>query len=94
METNASPDEISPSWHTLAVDAVMSHLHSAPEGSAEVEVERRFARHGPNELEAVDRVSPWAVLLGQFKNVLIIILLIATAISAFVGHGVEAIAMP
>ncbi|MDH4282884.1 MAG: HAD-IC family P-type ATPase [Myxococcales bacterium] len=31
--------------------------------------------------------------MGQFKNVLIIILLIATAISAFVGHGVEAIAI-
>jgi len=31
--------------------------------------------------------------LGRFKNVLIIILLIATAVSAFVGHGVEAIAI-
>ena len=93
MEMNASPDEVSPLWHTLPVDAVMSHLHSAPEGLADIEVERRLARYGPNELEAVDRVSPWAVLLGQFKNVLIIILLIATAISAFVGHGVEAIAI-
>ncbi|MGB5522726.1 MAG: cation-translocating P-type ATPase [Polyangiales bacterium] len=90
---NASPDEVSPLWHTLPVDAVVSHLHSAPEGLADIEVERRLARYGPNELEAVDRVSPWAVLLGQFKNVLIIILLIATAISAFVGHGVEAIAI-
>ena len=93
MEMNASPDEVSPPWHTLAVDAVMSRLHSAPEGLAEIEVERRLARYGPNELGAVVRVSPWAVLLGQFKNVLIIILLIATAISAFVGHGVEAIAI-
>ena len=93
MEMNASPDEVSPLWHTLPVDAVMSHLHSAPEGLADIEVERRLARYGPNELEALDRVSPWAVLLGQFKNVLIIILLIATAISAFVGHGVEAIAI-
>jgi len=93
MEMNASPDEVSPLWHTLPVDAVMSHLHSAPEGLAAIEAERQLARYGPNELEAVDRVSPWAVLLGQFKNVLIIILLIATAISAFVGHGVEAIAI-
>lgn len=93
METNASPDEVSPLWHTLPVDAVMSHLHSAPEGLAKIEVERRLARYGPNELEAAHRVSPWAVLLGQFKNVLIVILLIATAISAFVGHGVEAIAI-
>ena len=89
----ALPSAIAPEWHTLPVDVVLSHLHSAPEGLADVEVERRLARYGPNELEAADRVSPWAVLLGQFKNVLIIILLIATAISAFVGHGVEAIAI-
>jgi len=71
----------------------MSHLSSAPQGLAEVEVERRFARYGPNELQAADRVSPWAILFEQFKNVLIIILLIATAISAVLGQGVEAIAI-
>ncbi len=87
------PNTISPAWHTLPVDTVLSQLRSDPHGLAEAEVEHRLALHGPNELEAVDRVSPWAVLLGQFKNVLIIILLIATAISAFVGHGIEAIAI-
>ena len=82
-----------PSWHTLSVDAVMSHLHSPPQGLAEVDVERRFARYGPNELQAAGRVSPWAILFQQFKNVLIIILLIATGISAFLGQGVETIAI-
>ena len=48
---------------------------------------------GPNELQAQGRVSPWSILLEQFKNVLIIILLLATALSAFLGHGVEAIAI-
>jgi Ca2+-transporting ATPase len=90
---NASPDETSPAWHTLPVDAVMSHLRSAPQGLAEAEVEGRFARYGPNELQAAGRVSPWAILLQQFKNVLIIILLIATGISAFLGQGVETIAI-
>jgi len=88
-----TPNAISPAWHTLSVDSVLSQLSSAPHGLVEAEVERRLALYGPNELEAVDRVSPWAVLLGQFKNVLIIILLLAAAISAFVGHGVEAIAI-
>ena len=88
-----APTAISPTWHTLPVDIVLSQLSSGPHGLPAAEVERRLALHGPNELEAVDRVSPWVVLVGQFKNVLIIILLIATAISAFVGHGVEAIAI-
>ena len=33
------------------------------------------------------------MLLSQFKNVLIVILLVATALSAVLGHGVEAIAI-
>ena len=82
-----------PVWHTLSVDAVMSHLQSSAHGLAEAEVERRFARYGPNELQAAGRVSPWAILFQQFKNVLIIILLIATGISAFLGQGVETIAI-
>ena len=90
---DASPDEPSPEWHTLSVDATMSHLQSTPHGLAEAEVERRVARYGPNELQAAGRVSPWTILFQQFKNVLIIILLIATAISAFLGEGVEAIAI-
>jgi Ca2+-transporting ATPase len=53
----------------------------------------RLAEHGPNELQAAHRISPWPILVGQFKNVLIVILLVATALSAFLGHGIEAIAI-
>ncbi len=91
--TEALPNKVSHAWHTLPVDIVLSHLSSSPGGLADVEVERRLTLYGPNELEAPHRVSPWAVLAGQFKDVLIIILLIATAISAFLGQGIEAIAI-
>lgn len=49
--------------------------------------------YGPNELRAARRISPWTILFEQFKNVLTVILLIATALSAFLGHGVEAVAI-
>ena len=52
-----------------------------------------LSEYGPNELQAAHRISPWTLLLQQFKNVLIIILLIATALSAFLGHEIEAIAI-
>jgi Ca2+-transporting ATPase len=57
------------------------------------EAARRLEQHGPNELQAAIAVSPWSILLEQFKNVLIVILLIAVALSAFLGHGIEAIAI-
>jgi P-type Ca2+ transporter type 2C len=58
-----------------------------------VEAADRLATYGPNELRSTQRGSAWKTLLDQFKNVLIIILLFATVLSFFLGHGVEAIAI-
>src|SRR3990170_1797191 len=82
-----------PDWHALSTTEVLDRLRSAPTGLTGAEAARRLAEHGPNELQAAHRISPWTLLFEQFKNVLILILLIATAISAFLGHGVEAIAI-
>jgi Ca2+-transporting ATPase len=90
---NPSPQESTPHWHTLPSETVFSRLNATPAGLTEVEAVQRLAEHGPNELQAAHRISPWALLCEQFKNVLIIILLVATALSAFLGHGTEAIAI-
>jgi Ca2+-transporting ATPase len=57
------------------------------------EAARRLTLYGPNELQATTRISPWTILLNQFKNILIIILLIATGLSILLGHGIESIAI-
>lgn len=81
-------------WWQLSIDETLTNLSSnAGNGLADTEVKRRLAESGPNELQSANKISPWAMLLEQFKNVLIIILLIATALSAILGHGVEAIAI-
>jgi Ca2+-transporting ATPase len=80
-------------WHTQPVGAVLARLNSSPSGLAGAEAARRLAEHGPNEIGAAPRASPWGLLLAQFKNVLIVILLVATALSAFLGHELEAIAI-
>lgn len=80
-------------WHTLSDETVFVHLKSTPTGLTGAEAAQRSAEYGPNELQAAYRISPWTILYAQFKNVLIIILLVATALSAFLGHGIEAIAI-
>ena len=80
-------------WHTLSVSQTFEKLRSSARGLTVAEAERRLTEYGPNQLQAAARISPWMILLEQFKNVLIIILLFATALSAFLGHGVEAIAI-
>src|SRR5262245_30849565 len=80
-------------WHTLAVERVLEGLGSSLAGLSTPEASRQLEKHGPNEIGSTKRTSPWTLLLDQFKNVLIVILLAATALSAFLGHGLEAIAI-
>ncbi len=86
-----SSKESSPLWHTLSREVVFSQLETSPAGLRQVEAARRLAESGPNELQAAHHISPWKILLEQFKNVLIIILLAAVTLSAFMGHGIESI---
>ncbi len=79
--------------HAVAADELFGQLRSTPSGLTTAQARQRLSEAGPNELQATRRVSPWALLAAQVKNVLIVILLAATALSALLGHGVEAIAI-
>ena len=79
-------------WHTLEPARIAERLHTHPtRGLSPEEAARRLVDYGPNELQAAQRISPWALLLEQFKNILILILLVAVGLSALLGHSVEAI---
>jgi P-type Ca2+ transporter type 2C len=78
-------------WHSLTIDDSFRDLKSRPQGLRSDESAERMLKYGPNELQAVHRISPWEILLEQFKNVLILILLGATVLSLFLGHGIESI---
>jgi Ca2+-transporting ATPase len=81
------------SWHSSTIEQLHQQLSTSTEGISQSEAEERLARFGLNRLEAAKGTSPWKLLLDQFRNVLIITLLLATAVSAFLGHGVEAVAI-
>jgi Ca2+-transporting ATPase len=86
-------DSPAPLWHTLPAETVLARLASGPEGLTQADADERLATYGPNELQSTIGVSAWAVLASQFKNVLILILLVATLLSAVMGHGTEAVAI-
>jgi len=64
-------------WHTLSPGEVLERLGTTDAGLDEAEAGRRLAEYGLNELEEAARVSPLEILLSQFRNVLILILLLA-----------------
>lgn len=78
-------------WHVLTVDEAFQQRESQPRGLTDRDAVQRLQQFGPNELQAAHRVSPWEILLEQFKNVLVIILLIATALSLILGYGIESV---
>jgi len=89
MAIETSPQDTD--WHSQNVDVVLARLNAPATGLTHEEAQQRLARYGPNELEALSHSSAWHTLAAQFKNVLVIILLVATALSGLLGHGLEAI---
>ena len=83
----------SPPWHTLPPEQALRRLDSAASGLAPAAVAERRRQYGANELTAAEGVNPWRILFEQFKNLLIIILLVATGLSAILGHTIEAAAI-
>ena len=66
-----------------SVDAVIASLGTdGQRGLSKAEAWARLERHGRNELTAEEPVPGWRKFLAQFKDVLVILLLIATLISA------------
>ena len=66
----------------------------ADRGLTAGEAEKRLARHGPNRLAAARPVPAWRRFLAQFQNVLVILLLAATAISAALWFHERSAALP
>jgi Ca2+-transporting ATPase len=56
------------------------------QGLSDKEAEERFKKFGPNQLQAGKKINPLALFLGQFKDVLVIILLVAAVVSWGVGQ--------
>jgi len=73
-------------WHTLSADEAALHFETNHQaGLSAAQVAERMARHGPNALQEKCRRSPWRMLLDQFTEFMIILLIVAAIISGFVG---------
>ncbi|NLV77390.1 MAG: calcium-transporting P-type ATPase, PMR1-type [Tissierellia bacterium] len=79
-------------WYKKTKDEILSQLQtSIDEGLTQNEAEDRIKKYGPNELKEEDRKSFISKLMAQFKDFLVIILIIASIISFAVGERADAI---
>ncbi len=73
-------------WHTLSADEAALQLETSHQtGLSTTQAAERIARHGPNALQEKRRRSPWRMLLDQFTEFMIMVLIVAAIISGFVG---------
>jgi len=76
-------------WHNMNVDEVLSTLRTDPRGLSRAEAEQRLRQFGYNELRERKGITPLQIFLSQFKDVFVIMLLIATAISFLIGELID-----
>lgn len=69
-------------WFSRSPEDTLSELRSTPAGLSAQEVQQRMEQYGPNKLQEGKRKSVAVLFLEQFKDLLVIILLIAAVISA------------
>lgn len=75
--------------YTIEADELVKQLETdVSKGLSAGEVEKRKEQFGPNQFQESEPISPWAILVNQFKDLMVLILLIATGI-AFASWWLE-----
>ncbi|QGN06202.1 cation-transporting P-type ATPase [Halorhabdus sp. CBA1104] len=72
-------------WHSQPGADVLDAVNSGPDGLSEAEASRRRDEYGPNEIRDDEEISPLAIFVDQFRDVLIYLLIFAMLISLGVG---------
>ena len=78
-------------WYQLKISDVLYRLKSSRTGLSEKEARKRLSKNGINRISEDKPVSKIKMLLTQFNNVLVYIVLIAVGVSIFLRHWGDAI---
>lgn len=78
-------------WHRLSIEETFELLDTNPQGLSISDAEEKLLQYGPNELQEGKKKGVAGMLLGQFKDVMILILLAAAIISGIIGDLTDTI---
>ena len=80
-------------WHTLKPEQVLKHFEVQDNGLTTDEAKKRLEQYGPNQLKESPRPTFLQTLWEQLNNFVVILLIVASVISALLGDYVEAAAI-
>ncbi len=78
-------------WHRLSIPEIFELLKTSQQGLSTSTAEEKLLQIGPNELEEGKKKSIAVMLLAQFKDVMILVLLAAAIISGIIGDLTDTI---
>ncbi len=73
-------------YYSLSKADIFSKFQTSDEGISDAEAAKRLETYGRNALTVKKKISPWMMYLGQYKNTLTIILIIAAFLILFIYH--------
>jgi len=78
----------------MSASAVLQQLATAGTcGLSSSEAASRLERHGPNEIREPEGRTPWSMLVDQFSDLMIVVLVAAAVVAGSVGEASDAIAI-
>jgi len=79
------------SYWQKSVDSNLSALQSSSAGLTTADANQRLQQYGANTLKAQHKNTPVSLFLNQFKSPIVLILIFATIMSAFLGDWIDAL---
>lgn len=80
-------------FYRMTVREALGSLNTREEGLSQDEVDKRLEEYGKNQLTAKLKTSRWLLFLSQFRELLVLVLIVAGIISVFIGSYKNAAAM-
>lgn len=78
-------------WCERSIDDTVVELGSSSQGLNSSEAQKRLVENGPNAIKSSRKKSKAAIFVSQFLNVMIVVLVVAAAVSMIIGEYADTI---
>ncbi|NDC76679.1 MAG: HAD family hydrolase, partial [Chitinophagia bacterium] len=78
-------------WHLSKAEDVILSMAGADGGLSSDEARNRLEAQGPNELQDKPRLPAWRMLLRQFSDFMVLVLMAAAVVSFLTGEGADTV---